>query len=292
MDSSGSSGFASTSDRDGIKYAPVLQTAWWNENCEYARFNRQGIDILTASFVHPTPKAAVVLLTGWSETFLRYSEVIKAIYDRGFSVFTYDHQSQGLSGRWLAETQSTWVHSFEDYVDDFVYFVTSCARENSHLPMYLLAQGMGGLVASIAMSRLPSLINRAVLSAPMFRNKCGMKALDYAFPLPQPRAMIKSRISWLALSLSKLAVATLRILPLSGNTAWIARERACFADPPAESPSTRKISHSWGFVFVQSDSLPGSRRRFVTLALATSFFLAFARSSARSKKYCSNHCAW
>ena len=186
MDSSGSSGFGAASDRDGIKYAPVLQAAWWNENCEYAKFNRQGIEILTASFVHHTPKAAVVLLTGWSETFLKYSDVIKAIYDRGFSVFTYDHQSQGLSGRWLAETQSTWVHSFEDYVDDFVYFVTSCARENAHLPMYLLAQGMGGLIASIAMSRLPTLINRAVLSAPMFRNKCGMKALEYAFPVPQP----------------------------------------------------------------------------------------------------------
>jgi alpha-beta hydrolase superfamily lysophospholipase len=47
---------------------------------------------------------------------------------------------------------------------------------------------MGGLIASIVMSRLPSLISRAALCAPMFRNKCGMKALDFKFPLPQPVA--------------------------------------------------------------------------------------------------------
>lgn len=35
------------------------------------------------------------------------------------------------------------------------------------------------------MSRLPSLINRAVLLAPMIRNKCGMKCFDYKFPIPQ-----------------------------------------------------------------------------------------------------------
>lgn len=47
---------------------------------------------------------------------------------------------------------------------------------------------MGGCIVAIAMSRLPTLINRAVLSSPMFRNKCGMKAIDYKYPLPQPLA--------------------------------------------------------------------------------------------------------
>ena len=34
----------------------------------------------------------------------------------------------------------------------------------------------------------------------------------------------------------------LRILPRSGSTAWKARSRPCFAEPPAESPSTRRSS--------------------------------------------------
>lgn len=45
---------------------------------------------------------------------------------------------------------------------------------------------MGGFIAAVAMSRMPNIISRAVLCAPMLRNKCGTKALDYKYPLPQP----------------------------------------------------------------------------------------------------------
>jgi pimeloyl-ACP methyl ester carboxylesterase len=55
-----------------------------------------------------------------------------------------------------------------------------------NLPVFLIAHSMGGLIASMAMSHLPALINRAVLCAPMFRNKCGVKAFDFKYPPPQP----------------------------------------------------------------------------------------------------------
>jgi hypothetical protein len=45
---------------------------------------------------------------------------------------------------------------------------------------------------------------------------------------------------------------------LGGITAWNSRLRACLAEPPAESPSTRKISDCAGSPEVQSASLPGS----------------------------------
>ena len=51
---------------------------------------------------------------------------------------------------------------------------------------------------------------------------------------------------------------TLRILPRRGSTAWVRLLRACLVDPPAESPSTRKISVSALLVEEQSASLPGS----------------------------------
>jgi alpha-beta hydrolase superfamily lysophospholipase len=135
---------------------------------------------------------------------LRYPELIKILYEAGFSVFTYDHQSQGklgsdlvlylklrftltlgFSGRWLADSQSTWVHSFQDYVDDFVYFATTVTREFPRLPVYLVAHSMGCLIAAFALVRHPSLVSRTVFSSPMFRNKCGMKSLDMRFPVPQ-----------------------------------------------------------------------------------------------------------
>lgn len=88
----------------------------------------------------------------------------------------------------MAESQSIWINAFEDYVDDFVYFATTISKEYVHLPLFVLAHSMGGFIAAIVMSRLPTLVSRAVLCAPMFRNKCGMKALDMKYPLPQPFA--------------------------------------------------------------------------------------------------------
>ena len=51
-----------------------------------------------------------------------------------------------------------------------------------------------------------------------------------------------------------------RILPRNGMMAWVSRSRACLAEPPAESPSTRNSSECFGSWLVQSASLPGQRR--------------------------------
>ena len=195
-----------------LSFVPVgteAEEAWWGKTCVYSKFRRQGIDIVCGSFVHPNPKANVILTTGLFETFLKYNELIKHLYDRGFSVYTYDHQCQGMSGRWLPEVQDVYIHSFEDYVDDFVYFVTTISKQqqnnsgsgsssnnstSARLPVYLVSHSMGGLIASVAMSRDATLISRAVLSAPMLRMKCGLKFLDYKLVLPQP---IAYAVTWL-----------------------------------------------------------------------------------------------
>lgn len=59
---------------------------------------------------------------------------------------------------------------------------------------------MGGMIACIAMSRSPNLISRAAFTAPMLRMKCGTKALDYRFPMPQPITHMVTRfMSWAGL---------------------------------------------------------------------------------------------
>eukprot|EP01039_Chlorochromonas_danica_P006524 gene6523-7195_t len=186
-----------------ITIAPLDNTQWWNQHVKYYKFRRQGIDIICASAERSHPKAKIIFLTGLAETFLKYSEIIQFLYEKGFSVFTYDHQSQGLSGRWLTESQSLWVNTFDDYVDDFVYFVTTISKESPvDCPIFVLAHSMGGFITATAMSRLPTLINRAVLCAPMLRMKCGMRALDFQHPLPQILA------KWIAGLLSYLGLGT------------------------------------------------------------------------------------
>ena len=73
-----------------------------------------------------------------------------------------------------------------------------------------------------------------------------------------PKALISAWTSWLASTWSIRAFSTLRILPRIGRIAWVRGSRPLLAEPPAESPSTMKISHSAGLVDWQSDSLPGS----------------------------------
>src|SRR6478735_5572195 len=81
-------------------------------------------------------------------------------------------------------------------------------------------------------------------------------------------------MSGLSASLVELALATLRILPRKGSTAWLARSRACLAEPPAESPSTMKISAPAAAFCMQSASLPG--RRSLRTALLRNFLLLAA----------------
>lgn len=59
-------------------------------------------------------------------------------------------------------------------------------------------------------------------------------------------------ISAFARTLSIEAFSTFRILPRIGRIAWKLRSRAVFAEPPAESPSTIKISHSDRILFLCS----------------------------------------
>ena len=64
-------------------------------------------------------------------------------------------------------------------------------------------------------------------------------------------------ISLFASMRSSRAFSTLISLPRIGRIAWFARSRPCFAVPPAESPSTMKISAFAGSRSWQSASLPG-----------------------------------
>ena len=66
------------------------------------------------------------------------------------------------------------------------------------------------------------------------------------------------RISAEASIRSSLAFSTFKILPRSGRMAWKRRFLPCLALPPAESPSTMKISEKAGSFSWQSASLPGS----------------------------------
>jgi len=64
-------------------------------------------------------------------------------------------------------------------------------------------------------------------------------SLSKSSPIPQPSAVIIFLISSDFKILSSLDFSTFKILPFSGKIAWKTLSLPCFAEPPAESPSTR-----------------------------------------------------
>jgi alpha-beta hydrolase superfamily lysophospholipase len=85
--------------RTEVDVCPITNEVWWNRNVTYSKFRRQGIEIICASFLQPKPKANILFICGLCESFIKYSETFQFLFECGFNVHTYDHQSQGLSGR-------------------------------------------------------------------------------------------------------------------------------------------------------------------------------------------------
>ena len=75
-------------------------------------------------------------------------------------------------------------------------------------------------------------------------------------PIPVPNAVIIVLISSFPKALSSLAFSTLRILPRNGRIAWVIESRPLIALPPAESPSTKKISDTVASLLLQSLNFP------------------------------------
>ena len=170
----------------GTQYVPITQDQWWKENAVYSTFNRQGVDITCVHFLCEHAKANVFLVIGWNQTFLLYSDFIRVLIWNGFNVYTYDHQGQGLSERWITDSSSLWVYSFDDYCDDLAFYITTTCRNDPSLPAYAIAHSLGGLILGITMSRHPTLVNRAVMTAPMFRNRYYFTLNDHWVFIPEP----------------------------------------------------------------------------------------------------------
>src|SRR6266550_1475203 len=75
--------------------------------------------------------------------------------------------------------------------------------------------------------------------------------------MPAPIAVMSVRISSFFSIWSIRAFSTFRIFPRKGRIAWNSRRRPCFADPPADGPSTMNSSLFAGSRSWQSASFPG-----------------------------------
>mmetsp|Transcript_17042 Transcript_17042/g.21788 ORF Transcript_17042/g.21788 Transcript_17042/m.21788 type:complete len:376 (+) Transcript_17042:166-1293(+) len=101
------------------------------------------------------PKGLVVMLHGHSEHINRHGHVAEYYASKGYAVFGIDHQGFGRS-----EGDRGHVESFQHYIDDVMLFFTRILKADygqyEHLPKFLHAHSMGGLITAYAALRMQS----------------------------------------------------------------------------------------------------------------------------------------
>ncbi len=147
-------------------------TAWASPAAAAAQDGRfagaKGAELGYRIYDNDDAKGAVVLVNGFSETYLMYDELALPLVAAGFRVYTYDHRGQGVSDRLLPAIDVGYVDAFEDYVDDLATFIDTVVKPVETLPLNLVSHSTGGLIAVHYAAGHPETFRRFVFSAPFF----------------------------------------------------------------------------------------------------------------------------
>jgi len=133
-----------------------------------------GTQIYYEYYDHPQEKAAVVISHGFCEFTKKFEEVIFYFIQEGYSVYILDHRGHGYSQRIVQDRSKVYIHSYEEYVQDFNNFITQIVlNDRIHKNLVLYAHSMGGAVAALFLEQYPDIFSCAILSSPMLDIDCG-----------------------------------------------------------------------------------------------------------------------
>jgi len=108
--------------------------------------NKDGLWIYTRNWMpKSSPKGVLFLVHGLGEYCDRYGHVAQMLNEKGYAVFSMDHQGHGRS-----EGERVHVEAFSDYFDDYFQFIDKVFKANPNLaklPRILYGHSMGGLIA-------------------------------------------------------------------------------------------------------------------------------------------------
>lgn len=131
------------------------------------------VDLHYKTFDNPISKGTIVFVTGWTETHLKYAELIWEFYQNGYSIYSIDNRGMGFSTRLTSNPQQVHVENVQDYVDDLKEFVDKVVRPANPIKLYFVAHSMGGLITAEYLARFPDDAQAAVFSAPLFELNTG-----------------------------------------------------------------------------------------------------------------------
>ncbi|PVB62589.1 alpha/beta hydrolase [Labrenzia sp. 011] len=112
-------------------------------------------------------KGTVTLLQGRAEYIEKYFEVISDLRGRGFAVVTFDWRGQGGSQRLTRNVRRGHVSSFGKFRLDLRTILKEISLATYPGPHFALAHSTGALVVLSDTERLRTMLDRAVLTAPL-----------------------------------------------------------------------------------------------------------------------------
>ena len=154
-----------------------------------------GVSIEYKKFEIQDEEAAIVISSGRTESFIKYAEVIYDLTHSGrkFSVYALDHRGQGFSGRMTPNPQVGYVSEFQDYVSDFKYFIDHVVNGSmKHTHLYVLSHSMGAAIATRYVQEYPGVIEKLVVSSPMFQLKLLSNSEEERFKDPKTQSIYRS----------------------------------------------------------------------------------------------------
>lgn len=151
--------------------------------------NRLGKKVRFRTYIRGAGLPNIVVSPGQSEPMKKYFELVHDIPNANF--YLIDHQGQGESERPLKDPQKCHVRSFQDFVDDFTYWMDHFVLpETRGEKLYLIAHSMGGAITTRYMETHPDVFHKVIFSAPMYD----------IFTKPYPTAVAKSLANLLMLA--------------------------------------------------------------------------------------------
>ena len=117
------------------------------------------------------PRANVIFIPGYTETYLLNAETIKTLSDANYNVYVLDHRGMGLSDSVGSNPKISHLESFDHFVEDVNTFATLVKEKfikDSKIPQYMFAHSMGGLVALHYLQQHQDNYQKVFFSTPLF----------------------------------------------------------------------------------------------------------------------------
>lgn len=135
----------------------------------------EGVKLYYEKYKVDNAKANIVISHGYTESLIKYHEMIYYFMLNGYNVFGIEHRGHGRSGTLgIADKTQVDVKDFNQYVTDFKGFMDEIVMPNNeNRKVLLFAHSMGGAIGAKFLEDYPGYFDGAILNAPMLEVNTG-----------------------------------------------------------------------------------------------------------------------